>query len=198
LIDPHSQTIRLEMLGESSVRVPLWIHGQDIFLQKEMVFETAVLVDEGQQGRGLGKQIAANVYDMARSLDLSQIALDARMTGKYFWARLGFLPDRGSWEFKLRAGIRAKLLSLGQEVDDRRRIQVLRLLESLQPETIRAIAGLRDLVPSDTYKTQDGRRKLIPLGMALLAEADVPWYGVLDLRDQGSVRLFEAEVRRRT
>jgi hypothetical protein len=89
-------------------------------------------------------------------------------------------------------------LSLGREVDDRRRIQVLRLLESLQPETIRAIAGLRDLVPSDTYKTHDGRRKLIPLGMALLAEADVPWYGVLDLRDQGSVRLFEAEVRRRT
>ena len=35
------------------------------------------------------------------------------------------------------------------------------------------------------------------LGMALLAEADVPWYGVLDLRDQGSVRVFEAEVRRR-
>jgi hypothetical protein len=39
--------------------------------------------------------------------------------------------------------------------------------------------------------------RLVPLGMALLAEADVPWYGVLDLRDQGSVRVFEAEVRRR-
>jgi hypothetical protein len=34
-------------------------------------------------------------------------------------------------------------------------------------------------------KLSYGRRKLIPLGMALLAEADVPWYGVLDLRDQG-------------
>jgi hypothetical protein len=53
LIDPHSQTIRLEMSGESAVRVPLWIHGQDIISQKETVFETAVLIDEGQQGRGL-------------------------------------------------------------------------------------------------------------------------------------------------
>jgi hypothetical protein len=37
----------------------------------------------------------------------------------------------------------SSILSLGREVDDRRRIQVLRLLESLQPKTIRAIASLR-------------------------------------------------------
>lgn len=163
---------------------------------KETVFETGVFVEEGQQGRGLGKQIAENVFDMAHDLNLSQITLDARMTGKYFWARLGFLPDRGSWEFQLRDGIRTKLLSLGRTVDDRRRGLVLRLLESLEPETIRAIASLRDLVPSDIYKTKDGRRKLIPLGMALLAEADVRWYGILNLRDQSSIRVFKAEIRR--
>lgn len=196
LIDPYSQSIRLEMTGSSSVRVPLWVHGQEIILQKETIFESAVLVGERQQGRGLGKQIASNVFNMARDLDLSQITLDAWMTGKYFWARLGFLPDRGSWEFKLRTGIKSKLVSLGRAVDDRRRAQVLRLLDSPEPETIRAIANLRDLVPSDIYKTEDGRRMMIPLGMALLAEADAPWYGVLDLRDLGSVKVFEAGVGR--
>jgi hypothetical protein len=114
---------------------------------------------------------------MAGDLDLSQITLDAQMTGKYFWAKLGFLPDRGSWEFRLRDRIKAKLASLGGHVGDRRRSQIMRILDSPAPETIRVIANLRDRVPSTTLKTSDGRQKQIPLGMALLAEADVPWYG---------------------
>jgi hypothetical protein len=44
--------------------------------------------------------------------------------------------------------------------------------------------------------TDDGRQKMIPLGMALLAEIDVPWYGVLDLQDSQSIEVFEDELRR--
>lgn len=129
-IDPVARSIRLEMTGASSLRVPIWIHGQELRLQKEMVYESAVLIAEGYQGEGLGRKIASNVYNMARGLDLSQITLDARMTGKYFWAKLGFLPDHGSWEFRLRDGIRAKLATLGGQVGDRRRRQIMHLLPS--------------------------------------------------------------------
>jgi hypothetical protein len=195
LIDPASRSIRLEMTGASSLRVPIWLHGQELLLQKEMVYESAVLIGEGYQGEGLGRTIASNVYNMARDLDLSQITLDAQMTGKYFWAKLGFLPDRGSWEFRLRDRIKVKLASLGSHVDDRRRGQIMRILDSPEPETIRVIANLRDRVPSTTLKTRDGRPKRIALGMALLAEADVPWYGVLDLRDKASTTVFEQTIK---
>jgi GNAT superfamily N-acetyltransferase len=197
-IDPVARSIRLEMTGASSLRVPIWIHGQELRLQKEMVYESAVLIAEGYQGEGLGRKIASNVYNMARGLDLSQITLDARMTGKYFWAKLGFLPDHGSWEFRLRDGIRAKLATLGGQVGDRRRRQIMHLLNDPAPETIRAIAGLRDRVTSTMLRTADGRPLQISLGMALLAEADVPWYGVLDLRDRASIEVFERKVRGET
>src|SRR5206468_3207864 len=117
--------------------------------------------------------------------------------GKYFWAKLGFLPDHGSWEFSIRDGIKTKLLSLGRQVPDLRRAQVLKLLNSDAPETMRAIANLNDRVSSTIYKTPDGRFKQIPLGMALLAEANIPWYGVLNLADEASVQVFEKEIGRR-
>jgi hypothetical protein len=197
-IDAATRSIRLEMTGASSLRIPIWLHGQELLLQKEMVYESAVLIGEGYQGEGLGRKIASNVYNMAKELDLSQITLDARMTGKYFWAKLGFLPDHGSWEFRLRDGIRAKLASLGGQIGERRRGQIMHLLDNSAPDTIRAIASLRDQVPSTTLKTPDGRPKQISLGMALLAEAVVPWYGVLNLRDRTSTRVFEQTVKGET
>jgi GNAT superfamily N-acetyltransferase len=197
-IDPVTRFVKLEMLGSTS-SIPIWLHEQHIFLQNETVFESAVIIDNPYQGQGFGKQLISNVYGVARDLGIVQITLSAAMMGKYFWAQLGFLPDRDSWESLLRPGIHSKLLSLGKHVPDDVRIRVLRLLESLEPETIRAIADFRDLVPSSIkeYMTADGRQKMIPLGMALLAEIDVPWYGVLDLRDNDSVEVFQNEIRRR-
>lgn len=197
-IDPRTRTVKLEMRGSAS-SIPIWLNEHHIFLQEELVFEAAVMFEGPYQGHGFGKRLISNVYDVATELGLGQITLSTAMTGKYFWAQLGFLPERDVWKTKIRAGIEAKLLSLGGRVPDQVRKQIRQLLKSPDPVIIRLIADFPDLVPSTSpdYMTEDGRHKKIPLGMALLAENGVPWYGVLDLRDEDSVEVFNEEVRRR-
>jgi hypothetical protein len=194
-IDALTETVKLEMSGIASTTEMIWLHGQEIMIGEGKTRETGVFVGERYQAQGIGKRIAANVFDMALDLGLSKITLDARMTGKFFWAKLGFLPDHGSWEFKLKDGMKSKLKSLGRHIDDRRMRTILKLIDSGTPATIRLIANLSDMVPSVQSTTPDGRPKWIPLGVALLAEADVPWYGELNLNDEASKKVFESEVR---
>ncbi len=56
---------------------------------------------EDQQG-GRGRLLMADLVDTAERLGINLITVEAEDIGRYAWARFGFVPDRGSWNFQVR------------------------------------------------------------------------------------------------
>lgn len=186
-IDPGLGTggsfyVEIESVDQCSAGV--WIHGSRFDFRDANLKEVGVFTFDAYQSQGIGKRMALNAYLTAERMKLGSITLDAKMDGKWFWAMVGFLPDEGSWQFRLRPFLLLKLASLSGHLDARRVQQVRRLIENGDRYAIRLIAGLRDLVPSSSLTTPDGRTRRISLGKALLAENEVPWYGVVDMADK--------------
>lgn len=134
-------------------------------------------IDRMDAQRGNGPPMFCGLLEMTEGMGLGSIRLEATEAGRYAWIRYGFRPVTDgpkSWD-NLRAEAVKVLEELADEVGDRELVQrARRLLGSPDPNTIEAVANLRNPVGEKT------------LGYRLVAAA--MWEGVLDLTNAALVR----------
>lgn len=147
----------------------------------ERIFEPdASLVDhslftmpQSAQSAGLGKQLLQNWLALYDHMGVQRIELHANLSvGGYAWARFGFLPTSEDWPL-VKSHIRSALGSLDTGLPANVRGEVMELLKSKDPATIRQVAAL-------DYRVTKGEKEL-RLGQALLLDSD--WMGELSLTD---------------
>jgi len=122
--------------------------------------------------------------------------VEAQDVGRYAWARLGFVPDRGSWNFQIRIEARRRLLRSRGEIEPSLFSAYLDTLDGEDPLLIRQVAEWN--VPVDSLRDFDenGNPAKIAIGKALLLETGAQWYGVFDLDDEETMNIFKRYVAR--
>jgi GNAT superfamily N-acetyltransferase len=172
-----------------------WLSAQVLDFADGALWKGLTDIPPQWQGYGLSRSLMRNAYRVARLLGLTSIKLRAIEIGSYAWLRYGFRPDDESWEGPLKADIATRLAELlaVRAVGETARARVLRFLGGDDPALANAIAAERQLVPS-LRRGPDGRPVLVPLGRALIAEANggrgCSWQGTLALNDPAVMRVF--------
>jgi hypothetical protein len=188
-ISPDTDSVSLSILGVED-NVTIWLTGQSIEFGADRLHNDLTNVIESRQGRGFGKTLMANCFDLAELLGLGSIELSASLeAGPYVWAKFGFRPDAGSWEHA-KYNIVTKLVSMQESLPRDVVEDVYTILSKMRGAAIFEIARQYHPVNSIIYFNKDGSPLTITLGRALLAESGVRWKGKLDLTDENNVAIF--------
>jgi GNAT superfamily N-acetyltransferase len=167
-----------------------WLHERTLDMRGVVINADRMFVSEGRRGEGFGRRFMGDLVEFARLVDIPVIRLDAEQIGRYAWLRVGFVPDRGSWNrlsVELTHRLSAALGDLGQD----RFNEILQMIRSPHPETARELAALEDEVASLELFNADGRPEMVTLGRALFLEIGSNWSGELRVADPGTQRIMD-------
>jgi len=184
VLDGHARRVSLRIHGAFG-EGDFWLQERTLDLRGAVINADRMFVSERRRGEGVGRRFMRDLVELARMIDIPVIRLDAEQIGRYAWLRVGFVPDRGSWNrlsVELVHRLSAALGDLGQD----RFHAVLQMIRSPHPETARELAALEDKVASLELFGADGRPEPVPLGRALFLEIGSNWSGELRLADPAS------------
>ncbi|WP_416355818.1 GNAT family N-acetyltransferase [Aureimonas phyllosphaerae] len=189
-IDPDRPEISFSV-HDSSGDATVWLVDRCIDLDGKFVEALRMAVADDWQFEGIGRRLMKNAVDTGLFLGCDRIRLDADDVGRYSWVRMGFVPDRGSWRSIREACIRS-LMQFSQTLGPARTQEIVMMLMSNDPKTMRLIADLKDPVEEPRLRRRGGLEpQVVPLGKAMLL-GDCPiWAGEFDLRDATSLSLME-------
>jgi GNAT superfamily N-acetyltransferase len=54
-----------------------------------------MIVKPEARGAGIGRLLMADLIDTPLRMQLDKVTIEAKDIGRYVWARIGFIPDRG-------------------------------------------------------------------------------------------------------
>lgn len=151
-------------------------------------------VKSAKQGKGLAKKMLRQQFNVYQNMGVKKVSMYANIdVGSYAWAKYGFVPDVGEWDFlKLKAKQRLqKGLRFTFNSDEDRQVatkQVTPLLASKDPKTI---WELSDLTMEVNYGKD--KPKKMTLGKALLM--DNGWQGAFQFSDNDSIKRFNDYTR---
>jgi hypothetical protein len=164
----------------------IWFHAPVLELKRDWFLWDRVEVSGRRRGHAIAKQLARDLYDVARMLEVSSIRIAAEDVGGYLWARAGFVPDKGAWT-ALAQHMIVRLTQFQRHLSPERFSQVVELVKrgADAPWLIHAVALLADEVPSGDPDVP-GK---IDLGKALLVGSE--WTGTINLGNALERERFE-------
>lgn len=188
-------SVSLELIGVAGNSI-VYLAGHTMTLASndENLNVDLLAVDAGYQGAGVGSRLMGNLYNVALALGVDKIKLRAALdAGPYVWARFGFLPTDSEWK-RVKRKIWDKLDGLGAMVSPEARSRVEDALGATSGRAIAVIAEEAEIVMSRPHPSIDAPPRDVPLGLALLADSGIQWYGALDLNDDAAVAIFEGRL----
>lgn len=103
-----------------------------------------VQVTPSLQGRGLARLAVRNIVAVAREMGISRIGTWAALEhGGYAWARFGFAPSPGSWDFLRSNFLHPRLKLLADCIPQNAKAQLEAALASDDPQSIFLIAAIK-------------------------------------------------------
>ncbi len=176
--DDHRVEVRISLISSDQAGTVLEAE-RSILFSKDALNLNFMEVRADFRGRGIGFQLVANCYDLAKDLRLRRLTVTAVDDGSYMWAKAGFVPFRRVWNETSLKDIIAQKLHLIPGIDWAIRNEVYAALGSDDPHSIYILVGMRDPVLSTAMPGT-----MVPLGRALLAESGATWAGSLDFNDR--------------
>ena len=196
-LDVARDSFVIKVEGRRGESGEFWWHQRSLDLRGRFFEAQRMAIPDAEQGRGKGRLLMADLIYTARRLDIKRINIEAQSLGRYAWARLGFVPDKGSWNYHVRVEARRRLAMARAEIGEQRYRYCDDVLGHENPETIREVVSWTDDVESFTSRyDEDGLPMRTTLGRALVMEVQADWFGSFDLDDPESVSIFEAYVGR--
>ncbi|HAU29045.1 MAG TPA: hypothetical protein DCW68_02925 [Rhodospirillaceae bacterium] len=96
------------------------------------------------QGKGIARRALANLVSLGKTMGISRFSLSATLeNGGYAWARFGFMPDPGSWDFLRTSFLHPRLELFSEAMPPHVRAQVETAIASNDPSAIFALAAIR-------------------------------------------------------
>jgi len=188
-IDARSESFSLRVDGKLADQ-EFWYAHRSLDLRGAAFNAEGTFVSENAQGKGVGTALMGDLVDTCRIIKAEKITLHAERTGRYAWAKFGFVPDASSWAQMKRDALVA-LLSSESTLGRDRTNDFVRRINDGGPEAIRIIASIDDPVPS----RQLPRRfepEMVPFARAFFLEQTGDWYGSLNLRDDATMKLVDS------
>lgn len=183
---PAQGRVSLELHGVDDSMNRLWFLGETLWFEPDRhMFSDLVEVTSSLQGRGLGKRMMRNCFDLATDLALDDLRLKASWAGTYAWLKFGFVPTKKDWEGELKVRLTERLLEFNSQISRSTFNQMLKLLGSDNPRAAWLIADEATLVQVV------GQNNPVKLGRALLAYNGAPWNGILKIGDLVSEQRFK-------
>jgi GNAT superfamily N-acetyltransferase len=174
----------------------VWWHQRSLDLKGRLFTAERMVVPLKQQRKGTGRVLMADLVDTSLKLGLKQIAVEAQDIGRYVWARFGFVPDRGSWRYRIQLEAPRRLRMSERELSPAKYRLYRDMLDRDDPLVVREIARWPELVDSTQSFDEGGNPLKIAIGKALLLETPADWSGAFDLEDPETMRIFEEYVGR--
>jgi hypothetical protein len=195
-LDVRDDSFVIRVTGRANETGEAWWHQRRLDLRGQIFEAQRMIIPLEDQQKGRGRLLMADLVDTAARLGIRQITVEAQDVGRYAWARLGFVPDRGSWNFQIRIEARRRLLRSRGEIEPSLFSAYLDTLDGEDPLLIRQVAEWN--VPVDSLRDFDenGNPAKIAIGKALLLETGAQWYGVFDLDDEETMNIFKRYVAR--
>ncbi|TBY49651.1 GNAT family N-acetyltransferase [Rhizobium leguminosarum] len=176
ILEPLNDRASLEITGFNAKSQMFWT-GRTFFLKADRLNMDVASVEPDFQGKGLGKQLAANCFCLAGSMDLKQVTVTTIGRGNYVWARAGFLPSL-KWWIKLRKKVTAYLPKIeGVNADQADLIDTI-----LADGEVKGVWALADFEGPVCVPTPEGLQE-VSLGSALLYHSDASWHGTIELAE---------------
>jgi GNAT superfamily N-acetyltransferase len=194
--DVRSDSFVISVKGRPSETGEAWWHQRKLDLKGPVFEAQRMVVPFAEQRRGRGRLLMADLIDTAGRLGIRQVTVEAQDIGRYAWACIGFVPDKASWNYQVRIEGLMRLLRSRQEIDPTTFSAYQDILARDNPLLIREVIRWNLLVNSVQDYDGDGNPAKIPIGKAVLLEALTQWYGVFDLDDPDTMRIFNAYVGR--
>lgn len=194
-IDTYSNAFEIDVTGHIGDTGRAWFHQRRLDLSGPLFEGRKMAIPYDDQHKGRGRLLMTDLVDTAERLGISLITVEAEDIGRYAWARFGFVPDRGSWNFQVRIeAIRRLQLARGQLTAEAY-AAYREVLDMEQPEMIREVASWTDMVDS-RHMDDRGYPLKVELGKALLLETSANWFGDFRLDDPESMKIFRRYVGR--
>lgn len=160
-IDGIGGTFLLDMTGRQA-NATIWYYSSALQLRWAEFYQDGVNISMSARGLGLVQRLIGNAADLAQSVGVRRLTLDARDIGGYMWARAGAVPQ-GSW-LGLRQTIERRvrrLLDYRKEitVDDAEMVDRLLKGGERNPRMFWALASLRNRSRPPIAEIRRNRRR---------------------------------------
>jgi hypothetical protein len=195
-LDVRSDSFIVSVKGLPNETGEAWWHQRKLDLKGSVFEAQRMVIPSAEQKRGRGRLLMADLIDTASRLGIRQVTVEAQDLGRYAWACIGFVPDKASWNFQIRIEGLMRLLRSRHEIEPRLFSAFQDVLARDNPLLIREVIRWKPMVNSIQEYDSDGNPAKIPIGKAVLLEALTQWYGVFDLDDPDTMKIFNDYVGR--
>jgi hypothetical protein len=192
----HAASFVVRVKGFPNETGEAWWHQRKLDLRGAVFEAQRMVIPPAEQQKRRGRMLMADLVDTAGRLGIRLITVEAQDIGRYAWARFGFVPDRGSWNFQVRIEGRRRLLRSRAEIDPRLFASYSDVLDRDEPVLIREVMMWDTPVNSVQEFDANGNPATIAIGKAILLETGAQWYGVFDLDDAETMNIFRTYVER--
>lgn len=188
-IDARKESFSLRVDGDFPGTQEFWFAHRELDLKGSSFNAEGMDISDAMQGRGYGRALMGDLVDTAKLIGLDRIKLRAERVGRYVWVKMGFLPTEDAWrQMKLEA---YDFILTHQTLLGPAAMELLKRVHDGGRNMARTLASIDVQVPSKDVPARFGPR-FMPFGKAFFLEAASPWNGVLDLRDDVSIKLVES------
>lgn len=194
-IDTYANAFEIEVTGHIGDTGRAWFHQRRLDLSGPLFEARKMAIPAEDQQGGRGRLFMADLVDTAERLGINVITVEAEDIGRYAWARFGFVPDRGSWNFQVRVEAVRRLQMARGQLSSQAYAAYREVLDMERPEMIREVASWTDMVDS-RHMDDRGYPLKVELGKALLLETPANWFGEFRLDDPESMTIFRRYVGR--
>ena len=193
-IDAAKESFSLRVDGDFPGSQEFWFAHRELDLKGSSFNAEGMGISDAMQGRGYGRALMGDLVDMGKLIGLDSIKLRAERVGRYVWVKMGFLPTEDAWrQMKMEA---YGFILTHQALFGPQAMELLTRVHDGGPNMARTLASIEVNVPSRDIPARFGPKPM-PFGKAFFLEAASPWSGVLDLRDDASIRLVESYRQKR-
>lgn len=195
-LDVRSDSFILGVKGLPNETGEAWWHQRKLDLKGPVFEAQRMVIPAVDQRKGRGRLLMADLIDTAGRLGVRQVTVEAQDIGRYAWACIGFVPDRASWNYRIRIEGMMRLLRSRREIDPALFAAFEDVLARDNPLLIREVMRWKPLVDSVQDYDAGGNPAKIPIGKAVLLETLTQWYGVFDLDEPDTMKIFNDYVGR--
>lgn len=195
-LDVRSDSFVITAKGLPNETGEAWWHQRKLDLKGSVFEAQRMVIPFSEQRKGRGRLLMADLVDTASRLGIRQITIEAQDIGRYAWACIGFVPDMASWNYHIRIEGLRRLLRSRHEIDPRMFPAYEDVFARDNPLLIREVIRWKSLVDSIQEYDGGGNPAKIAIGKAVLLETPAQWYGVFDLDDPDTMKIFNDYVGR--